>query len=212
MTEPEWIVTGTGRCGTQYLSELFLSHDIPATHEGLFTYDGIDPHWDARADSSWMAAPHLHRYDCPIIALLRDPAQVAQSLTGISFFTTPGPYLDYLWAYEPDLAAMDPVNAAWQFYVWWNRRVLPFADLVMVIARDSSPYVRSWFTEKSIRGFMDIVGHPPFDDEEVELVASNQWMANARERSTLVAATAGVDPDLLAAAYDIYEPHRAVMS
>jgi hypothetical protein len=104
----DWIVTGTGRCGTVYAAKLLTSAGIPCGHEAFFKSCGIvdkpnlsycsqhemldDGTWkpldqwvdiDAiRADSSYMAAPYLGLdwlQETKVIHLVRNPIQVVDS-------------------------------------------------------------------------------------------------------------------------------------
>ena len=85
MKKLQYVVTGTGRCGTVFLANLLTSVAIPCGHESIFTNWGIEeararlegqaPIWisaisraacgdwlpdaDIAADSSYMAAPFL---------------------------------------------------------------------------------------------------------------------------------------------------------
>ena len=54
------VVTGTGRSGTRYASELFSRCGIPVSHQQVFSdnYNGEEPNWgDYVGDSSALAAP-----------------------------------------------------------------------------------------------------------------------------------------------------------
>jgi hypothetical protein len=104
----KYIITGTGRCGTLFMANLFTSMGLPCTHEGFFTTAGPDgardviegraepgnsrisdgarclPIGDSRpvAESSYMAAPFLGQFDAEVIHVVRNPMRVVGSLTG----------------------------------------------------------------------------------------------------------------------------------
>lgn len=122
------IVTGTGRCGTGYVSTVLNQAGIPATHEGVFNPEGDGWEWQ-RVECSWMAAPHLSHFDGYVVHLVRHPLAVVNSFVGIEFFTNSAhePYLDYVIDHLEDLSS-DPVEAAMRFYVIWNRMIEPYAD------------------------------------------------------------------------------------
>lgn len=42
MLKLNYIVTGTGRCGTTFYARLLTSLEIPCVHEGIFNYKGLD--------------------------------------------------------------------------------------------------------------------------------------------------------------------------
>jgi hypothetical protein len=116
--ELQYVVTGTGRCGTLFMANLLTSMRLPCGHEAVFTVRGMD--WavlvmmDRRfprnslisrgdnlsdyevelvADSSFMAAPFLKRINCPVIHVVRSPIGVVASMTGGAFknFADKGP-------------------------------------------------------------------------------------------------------------------------
>lgn len=115
LTEPEYdaakdrshyIITGTGRCGTGYMST-FMTHLHQATgHELVFNPEtiargqGQPPPWQyMRGDASWLAAPFIPTMDIPVMHLVRNHLDVVKSMMGIDFFggNIPDhqPYLDF---------------------------------------------------------------------------------------------------------------------
>lgn len=98
----DYIVTGTGRCGTLYLARLLTSLEIPCGHESIFNTLGIDQaklnmekpvkvsprsteYWNwlnegfIQAEASYMAAPFLNEpilAQSKIIHLVRNPIKV----------------------------------------------------------------------------------------------------------------------------------------
>ncbi len=97
-----YIVVGTGRCGTVYLARVLTSLDIPCGHETIFTHHGLNGAknkinnipipsklsteygWDwvpqsIMAESSYLAAPYLNDpllKNAKIIHLVRNPIRV----------------------------------------------------------------------------------------------------------------------------------------
>ncbi|MGH8460432.1 MAG: hypothetical protein ACRESS_02385 [Stenotrophobium sp.] len=59
MIKLDFLVTGTGRCGTVYMSRLLTSLGIACGHEAIFTYKGLDAALDAmstgKADTSFVS-------------------------------------------------------------------------------------------------------------------------------------------------------------
>lgn len=82
----EYVVAGTGYCGTKYASEFLSSVGITCGHEDLFLPRGLIPEhvrrkdWrELRAESSAFAAKYLHTpmlRDAVILHLVRDPIKV----------------------------------------------------------------------------------------------------------------------------------------
>jgi hypothetical protein len=85
----DYIITGTGRCGTMSIAKSLTSINIKCGHEVIFTYDGLKKaidnaaiHRDLKAESSYMAAPFLDcelLSNCKIIHLVREPMKVINS-------------------------------------------------------------------------------------------------------------------------------------
>lgn len=82
-----FVVTGSGRCGTKWLSEALTAGGVPAAHEGAYNHEYAG-HWrpGVRADVSWMAATHLSEIPDPIVLLVRHPLHVVRSWVEIGFF------------------------------------------------------------------------------------------------------------------------------
>ena len=78
------IITGTGRCGTKWASEILRSVNIKCGHESVFNVSGfrrsLISEYDA--DSSWMAAPFIDSLGdkgIDVIHLLREPISTIRS-------------------------------------------------------------------------------------------------------------------------------------
>lgn len=120
------LITGTGRCGTGFMSRVLTEAGYPCSHEGVYTPHGPTP-FNPPAESSWMAAPYLHAAHVPIVLIFRNPADVVRSMLGIKFFETPGPYRDFALYYEPSLSRLSPVDACWAWWTVWNERIVEHA-------------------------------------------------------------------------------------
>lgn len=97
-----FLITGTGRCGTGYISHLLTNMGIKTTHEGIFTIlntnitrtidkDWMEKGWplESPGESSWMAIyflDQLMEQGVKIIHLIRDPIEVIRSFMRIKFF------------------------------------------------------------------------------------------------------------------------------
>jgi len=130
----EYIITGTGRCGTGYLAQVFTGAGVPCGHEAIFGPDGLGgvvvgaP--GVRAESSWLAAPFLDVpicKDATIIHLVRHPQTVIESLLRIGFFDDESEYPDYAEFAYTHLGGLrnepTPEARAVTFYSAWNQMI-----------------------------------------------------------------------------------------
>lgn len=131
----DFVITGTGRCGTVYAAKLLTSLGHPCTHESIFTPDGISHalksiksgkiknstvskngnlDWYPKGvlpvgESSYMAASFLDRkilHNVKVVHLIRDPAKVVFSWLRFKYFqSVPHPKLKY---WEDNLALLMP--------------------------------------------------------------------------------------------------------
>lgn len=131
-----FVVTGTGRCGTGYVAELFKAMQVSCGHETVYGPEGPREWGTGRGDSSWMAAPFLRDLagqGIKIIHLHRDPLAVVNSLVGIGFFDPAidhGPYREFARQWCPQaFQTADPVEAATTFVIWWDSLIRPYADM-----------------------------------------------------------------------------------
>ena len=132
-----FVVTGTGRSGTGFVSKVLSTAGVPCHHEKVFTPAGEDWGW-RRGDSSWLAVPFLDGFDGFVLHVLRDPLAVVNSMVGILFFEDElpddvalliGPYQAFAREHAPEVFELgDPVERAVAWWVVWNERVAPFAD------------------------------------------------------------------------------------
>jgi hypothetical protein len=112
-----FVITGSGRCGTTWISRALTRAGIPCGHEAVF--NPWSPEWPdyLQAESSWVAACELGRLDSlgvPVALLVRHPLAVVKSMVEIGV---------YDWATPQDRAL-----AAW---VALNSAALTRAELVL---------------------------------------------------------------------------------
>jgi hypothetical protein len=84
-----FVITGSGRCGTTWISRALTRAGIPCGHEAVF--NPWSPEWPdyLQAESSWVAACELGRLDSlgvPVALLVRHPLAVVKSMVEIGFF------------------------------------------------------------------------------------------------------------------------------
>lgn len=131
------IITGTGRCGTGYVSQLLKMAGLECGHERFFSYRGLEQaremarhHWTGtRAESGWLAAPFL---DDELLAgaikvhLVRHPKKVIQSLLKLNFFESEQtrPYVGFIERHVPQIKEYESsLEKAAFFYVAWNELI-----------------------------------------------------------------------------------------
>ena len=140
------LVTGTGRCGTASAARILRDAGLDVSHQGIRHEHVIGPVQRVPAevmasdgDVSFEAAPlvgQLRAKGWRIVLIHRDPAEVVKSWLSLGAFTDdmPETHKDW-WAsmvrHAPNVAGRDePVMRATQFYVDWNRLVLPYAHAI----------------------------------------------------------------------------------
>ena len=162
MIHLKYIVTGTGRCGTLFTANLLTSMGFPCTHEAIFTPEGMDKaksiirqdepaissmisrgdnlsdyELEIVAESSYMAAPFLKKFDAQVIHVVRNPSGVVASMISDAFrnFTNihptdipelPGHMLheDFMYGHVDELnREMTQIDRCCLFYVRWNKMI-----------------------------------------------------------------------------------------
>lgn len=126
--QPEFVVVGTGRCGTGYVASVLNEVGIRCGHEDVYGPDGVHPSRRLRGDASWLAAPSLDHFRGVVWHLVRHPIAVVQSFLHLGFFRTEpwDVYKDYAARFVPFSA--DELDTAIRWYVEWNRRCEAVAD------------------------------------------------------------------------------------
>lgn len=168
------VVTGTGRCGTKFVSEVLNSVGVKCTHQGLFqphmpwSHDPptlITPEEMGRqvaglrqarhgweAESSWCAAPFLglpEMEGVTVVHVVRHPKRTIDSLVKVEVFEERkryGQYVDFAYEHAPEMREQGTrQRRAAAFYVAWNRMIEPHADVF-------------WRVEDDPRGLLDRLG------------------------------------------------------
>lgn len=141
----KYVITGTGRCGTGYVSKLLSSAGSNCTHEGVFTLHGCEvarervelrrehPEWSWEGDSSWIAAPCLGQdwlEGVKVVHLVRHPVAVIRSQLRMGKWT--GRYARYVKYAHRHLAGLanlsDTRKKGVRWWIGWNRMIEPYAD------------------------------------------------------------------------------------
>lgn len=135
----KYLITGTGRCGTGYVSNVLASAGVPCGHEAIFSHDGLEAaqralaeHPELAAESSWLAAPFLPNpilNGVTVIHLVRHPVKTIESIVSVGMLHA-GPYGEFIRCYLPEIARWrDDANAAAHFYIKWNRMIEAWTGL-----------------------------------------------------------------------------------
>jgi len=95
-TPRTFVVTGSGRSGTEFISLALSAAGVRCGHEAVFgpRTTGVPPFGPWTGDASWLAAPFLA--DLPagtaVLHQVRDPFSVISSWYGLRFLADDGPY------------------------------------------------------------------------------------------------------------------------
>jgi hypothetical protein len=135
--DDRFVITGSGRCGTTWISRALTRTGLPCGHETVF--NPWTPEWPdhIRADSSWVAACQLDRVDAldlPVVLLVRHPLAVVKSLVEIGFFAwdTDNEYHQPLCAAFPEVYDWaTPENRALDMWVKLNSAALTRAEVIL---------------------------------------------------------------------------------
>lgn len=141
MTELKYIITGTGRCGTKYLSEVLTKCcDLPCGHEAVFSSKGLVDYnltldvlqnqiisfksEKIVADSSAFAALYLDLYpQATVIHLIRNPYDVVNSIILNNWFSNTV-MLDILKEKFPEISkCVNDVDRAFLYWCLWNELI-----------------------------------------------------------------------------------------
>lgn len=79
--EPRFVIVGTGRSGTRYISEVLTASGIRCGHEQWWGLGGRSMRLDG--DASWLATFQLDGYHGRVFHQVRDPMKVIRSLVGL---------------------------------------------------------------------------------------------------------------------------------
>lgn len=135
-------VTGSGRCGTTYLSHLLTAAGHYCGHEQVYTrrhaITGEPPQWgDFRADSSLLAVAHLP-LDVPMVLMTRHPLSVVRSFQEIGYYSHnhDNPFHNATRAICPAIYdEPTPQDSALRMWLHWYTAALPHAELRFKIER-----------------------------------------------------------------------------
>ena len=146
-----FVVVGTGRCGTTWLSDVFTAAGIQTGHEHMFKPDGYKDRWwyqDKEGDSQYFhgdvslyALPVLERglghFDGVVVHLVRNPLDCIGSLAGWNLPSYPNQQgaggqcvNDNL---QFTLSPNNQVRNSTKYWVEWNYRCAALADFTVTV-------------------------------------------------------------------------------
>ena len=133
MAELEFIITGTGHCGSGYIAKLLTKLGIKTGHEEIFTVNIAENKNNLRGDSSMAAAPRLADYpDQVIVHQLRDPVKFIRSMyNAINLFQPNNQYGNWMRQQCPKAAqGLDDTGSPtleWgaAYWLYWNKMIEP---------------------------------------------------------------------------------------
>lgn len=125
----QYVVAGTGRCGTKYMAAFLSAIGIRCGHEAVYGPHGIHYREGLVADSSYMSVPFLNEFSGKVIHIVRRPLDVVKSFVGIGFFSRDLDMPFRKWAWEYFERSGDPVIDAMRWWVDWNKRIEPYASI-----------------------------------------------------------------------------------
>ena len=129
LTEPEFVIVGTGRSGTGYISQLLTRLGIRTGHEQWWN-PPANRSPNLVGEASWLAVPHLADYEGKVGLQLRDPLKVMRSLLNGDLFNLARTNVYYRYKANYLDFCGDPIlDAAW-FVVEWTRLASEHADIV----------------------------------------------------------------------------------
>ncbi len=127
----DFLVVGTGRCGTGYCSKIFTDAGRNCGHEAIFTPKG-PVRSNLEGDSSWLAVPWLHALptDIKIVHVVRNPLKVLRSwlfdqhnVISLNPTQVSKIYSDYMLYYYDIESQETAVDKAAFYYLECNRAI-----------------------------------------------------------------------------------------
>lgn len=152
----KYLIIGTGRSGTGFMSKLLTQNDIPCGHEEVCGYPiKIEDYLknikssEYVAESSWLPVPYLEQIKAKYpklryIHITRDPIKIVKSFYEIEYFSDERKDMSNNKLVESfcDTYGLTPIDAAMKYYICWYKeieRVLP-EDERLILDIDNFDY------------------------------------------------------------------------
>lgn len=194
----KYIVVGTGRSGTGFMSKLLSLNGIDCGHESVIdrsmnkqqVYDSIN-YTKYAAESSWLAVPYIDFIasnfpEIKFIQVKRNPYKVVKSFYRIDFFNPNRDKLTNRLVKETiDIKGLDSVDCAVRYYYEWHKMIrnkLPKNRSFVVDIDDIDYYGLEKFLGTKITKFDEVINTKPnemvrdvSDESIVELVNKSKY-------------------------------------
>lgn len=170
-----FLVTGCGKSGTVWASQLFRHLGYPCKHESQFSLDNHGPL--VKPEVSWLAMPYVNDIpnDVPVFHIVRNPYHVVQSAVKMKLFrdTHWSRYEDFILSHQPDCNHKDYLTRVIRWVTGWDARLM----------QQEIPLFRVELSRVLIRMFLKTALGTEFSDSEVKAaMARGQAHRSPRER------------------------------
>lgn len=184
------VVTGTGRCGTGYVSKVLERAGVRCGHETAYTPHGERYVPGLEAEASWLAVPYLsglRKRGVSVGMVYRHPAAVISSLVGIGFFDPDGhpghkPYADFARLHCPELVDASPFDASCIWYNNWNRRALRDSHFVFNVEYPAWDRMAGALPDSNLTALASAIpkvsqtyNHRPRANVNIEAIPASVW-------------------------------------
>ena len=124
----KYLISGTPRSGTGFMSQLMSSAGIPIGHEMFFGMPGHGYYpINAQGDSSWMAVPFIQNFDAIVIHIVRNPLDNIASLIHRNTFSEESIkssiYTFFKMMRLPSLSQFGGMDMYLHFWLNWNKQI-----------------------------------------------------------------------------------------
>lgn len=121
---PEFVISGTGRSGTVYISWLLDTLGIPTRHEYFYGPKGYHKRIGVKGEVSWLAAPFLEGYSGKILHQTRHPIKTINSFVSVKAVDKTRMHNKYIRFIDEHFDMGDDLlENAMRFYVQWNEEI-----------------------------------------------------------------------------------------
>lgn len=209
-----FVVVGTGRSGTGYMSRLLTAIGVPCGHEQVFgpaQATRVKPvvwgKWEA--DASWLAVPRLPMLGVPVVLVTRHPLPTVRSMVQLGQFTDDGAdglYGSVIREFRPEVyAERTEPDRALAMWVHWTVAAAAHADHILALEHLTADRLTGVLHDLGAGVDLDTVQAaldttPPANraDHRKRISYRPSWTDHRRQLADLarrLAALFGYDPD-----------------
>lgn len=137
----EYLIVGTGRCGTGFVKHLLTINGINCGHETVFSLPHSKEEYlqnlktiAIRAESSWLVVPFLNDIlkvepGIKLLHITRHPVKVIKSLLDLNITATP----IYIQAIAPYVTGATDIDRYVSFYITWHNFLEQYDRVILDI-------------------------------------------------------------------------------